>query len=234
MSTSNENGKGSGSASSVGEMQGRMLVSKRLPQTLALEDSSIELPPLEAPSLDSLKVPRPVLPPITGEDLFGRFQELRLQVATRRDLAPGERVAEGNEALLDVVGHAMGQIIPFSARAGWWALVRPEPLLPGFFEALVGAPVGARKEIAVTLPPDYPVETLRDVPARFTVEVRAARELKLPEEDSPECLALLGRGATLEETMQHIRKEILDERMAEARIALREHVLDILVERSGG
>jgi len=233
MGTPKDHGKGNGSVSSLGEMQGRMLLSKRLPQTLVLEDSSIELPPVEAPSLEGLKVARPVLAPVTGEDLFERFQELRLQVATRRDLAPGAPVSEGNEALLDVVGYALGQLMPFSARTGWWALVRPEPILPGFFEALVGAPVGARKEITVTLPPDYPVEALREVPARFVVEVRAARELSVPEEDSPECLALLGRGGTLEEAMQHIRKEIVDERMAEARIALRDQVLDLLVERSG-
>jgi trigger factor len=233
MSTPRDNGKGSGPASSLGEMQGRMLLSKRLPQTLVLEDSSIELPPLEAPSLEGLKVAPPTLAPVTGEDIFRRFQELRQELAPRRELAPGERVAEGNEALIDVVGYAMGQLIPASARTSWWALVKPDPVLPGFFEALVGVPVGAGKEISVTLPPDYPVEALREVPARFVVEVRAARELSLPEEDSPECMALLGRGATLEETMQRIRKELLDERMAHARSEVREHVLDLLVERSG-
>jgi trigger factor len=232
MSTPTDDGKGSGRASSLGEMQGRLLLSKRLPQTLVLEDSSIELPPVDAPSLEGLSVALPELPPVSGADIYERFEELRREVAPRRELAPGEPVAQGNEALLDVVGHALGQLLPFSARTGWWALVRPDPLLPGFFEALVGERVGTRKEITVMLPPGYPVEALREVPARFTVEVKAARELRVPEEESPECFALLGRGATLEEVMQRIRKELLDERVAEVRSNVREHVLDLLVERT--
>jgi trigger factor len=183
--------------------------------------------------LEGLKVPRPELAPVTAEELIERFQELRLQLAPRIELAPGVQVAEGNEALLDVMGHALGQLIPFSARTGWWALVKPDPVLPGFFEALVGVEVGTRREIAVTLPPDYPVEPLREVSARFVVEVRAARELTVPEEDSPECLAMLGRGATLEEAMQRIRKELLDERLDAARSEVWDRVLDLLVERSG-
>jgi trigger factor len=213
-------------------MQGRMLLSKRLPRTLVLEGSSIELPPLEAPSLEGLKVAMPTLAPVTGEELYERFQELRHAAAPRRELARGEPVSEGNEVLLDVVGHAMGQLIPFSARTDWLAVVRPDSLLPGFFEALVGVPVGASKEILLSLPPDYPVEAQREMPARFIVEVKAAHELSLPEEDSPEGLALVGRGATLEEAMQRIRRELAEERMVEARRALREHVLDLLVERS--
>jgi trigger factor len=146
-------------------------------------------------------------------------------------LARGAPVAEGHEVVLDVVGHAQGRPIPFSARLGWTALVRPDPLLPGFFEALVGAPVGANKEIPVTLPPDYPVEALRGAAARFTVEVKAARELHLPEEDSPEGLKMLGRGATIEEAMVSIRKELLEEHVAEARRQLKEHVWNLLLER---
>jgi trigger factor len=232
MSTPTDQEKGGSPTSSLGEMQGRMLLSKRLPQTLVLEESSIELPPLEAPSLEGLKVPRPELAPVTAEELIERFQELRLQLAPRIELAPGVQVAEGNEALVDVMGHALGQLIPFSTRTGWWTPVKPDPILPGFFEALVGVPVGTRKEITVTLPPDYPVESLREVPARFVVEVRAARELAAPDADSPACLALLGRGATIEEAMQHIRQELVDERMAAARIEVRDQILDLLAERS--
>jgi trigger factor len=232
MIASRGDGSGSRPVSPVGELQGRMLLSKRLPRTLVLEDGSIEVPPVEAPSLEGLKVAMPALAPITAEDLYERFQELRREAAPRRELAPGEQVSEGNEVLLDIVGHSMGQLIPFSVRTDWWTLVRPDPRLPGFFEALVGVPVGTGKEILLSLPPDYPVEALREMPARFLVEVRAAHELSLPEEDSPEGLALVGRGATLEEAMQRIRQELVEERMILARRELREHVLELLVERS--
>jgi trigger factor len=231
MSTSSGNGKGSKPTVSVGEMHGRMLLAKRLPRTLVLEDSSFELPVVEAPSLEGLRVAAPPMAPVTGEELYERFQELRQQAAPRRELARGEPVSEGHEVLLDVVGHTLGQLIPFSARTDWLTLVRPDPRMPGFFEALVGAPVGSSKEILLTFPPDYPVEAQRGMPARFIVEVKAARELSLPEEDSPEGLAMVGRGGTLEQVMQRIRQELLEERLAGARRQVREHVLDLLLER---
>ena len=231
MGTSSGDGKDSKAPQSVGELQGLMLLARQQTRTLVLEDRSITLPPLTPPSLEGLKVKTPAIAPVTPEELYARFQELREQAAPRRELARGAPVSEGHEVVMDVVGHAQGRPIPFSARTGWTTLVRPDPLLPGFFEALVGAQVGATKELPVTLPPDYPVESLRGVAARFTVEVKAARELSLPEEDSPEGLKMLGRGATIEEAMVSIQKELMQEHVAEARRQLQEHVWNLLLER---
>lgn len=231
MNTSSTHRTDNPASSSIEELQGRMLL-KRGSLALALEGGFQALPVVVAPSLEQLTVPAPKLEPLTGEDLLARFGELRRETAQRRALAHDEAVQEGDEVLLDVIGFARGGVIPFSARSGWRAVVEHEPLLPGLFEALVGRPAGTVVEVPLTLPADYPVEALREVPARFLVEVKAAYELIAPDEDSPECLKLLGRGATLGETMQRIGEELLDAREDEALHALREHVLALLVERS--
>jgi trigger factor len=105
-------------------------------------------------------------------------------------------------------------------------------MLPGFFEALVGRQVGLSVEIPLTLPQDYPVEPLRGASARFLVDVREARELTLPDPQSPQFIASLGRGATLTEVLQKLGDELANERTDEAMREAREHVLDVLVERA--
>lgn len=203
----------------------------KIPAALALDNAPVKLPEVQAPSLEGLTAelsPRP----ITQEDLLERLAELVREQAQRRERAGEETVALGDEVLLDTIGYAQGRIIPFSVRENGWALVNPDPLLPGFFEALVGRQVGLSVDIALTLPADYPVEALRGVAARFLVDVKQARELTLPDPGSPEFIASLGRGATLPEVMRHLGEELATERMEEAEREAREQVLDVLVERA--
>ncbi|AFE10494.1 FKBP-type peptidyl-prolyl cis-trans isomerase [Corallococcus coralloides DSM 2259] len=222
---------GSGLESSLEELKGRMLL-MRVSPAVALEGIAVSLPPLNPPSLDGLILASPTQAPVTGINIHKRFLELRRESAQRRELLRGEGIAEGDDVLLDAMGIAQGRLIPFSTRSDWWTQVAPEPLLPGFFEALVGMKVGDVGEVTLTLPSDYPVEKLRDVPARFIVEVKAAQELLAPDEESAAFMALLGRGATIDDVMQRIGEELQDEGEAEVVREVRERVLEILVERS--
>jgi trigger factor len=217
---------------SVGDLLGRMLV-QRSPGMLSLDGPvPVELPPFEAPSLEGLTVAVPQPAPVTEEDVLARFEELCHLHAPRRDRAPGEEVVEGDEVLLDVVAYSNGRLIPFSARVDWWAEMAPEPLLPGFFEELLGVQVGLTVPMDITLPDTYVVESLRGTTARFIVEVKAAREVALVDPESPELLARLGLGSTLDETLDSIAEALFAEREEEAERELRERVLDALVQRT--
>jgi trigger factor len=203
----------------------------RIPAALALDNAPVELPEVEAPSLEGLTAelsPRP----LTQDDLLDRLTELVREHAQRRDRAQADTVALGDEVLIDTVGYAKGRILPFSIRENRWALVNPDPLLPGFFEALVGKQVGFSVDIALTLPPDYPVESLRGASARFIVDVKAARELSLPDAESPAFIASMGKGATLVDVMRQLGDELAQERTEEATREARDQVLDVLVERT--
>jgi trigger factor len=215
---------------SSGDVQINGLMSK-IPAALALDNAPVKLPEVQPPSLEGLTAelaPRP----ITQDDLLERLAELVREQAQRRVRAEGESVAMGDEVMLDTVGYAQGRLIPFSVRESSWALVNPDPQLPAFFESLVGRQVGLSVDIALTLPPDYPVESLRGASASFLVDVREARELTLPDPESPAFIASLGRGATLAEVLQKLADELAQERTDEAVRDAREHVLDVLVERA--
>jgi trigger factor len=219
---------------SLGDLQGLLLL-KRAPGMQALEGPAavtLPLPVIPAPSLEGLRVAATPPAPVTEEDLLERLEALFQERAPRRERAPAEEVALGDEVLLDVVGYAHGALIPFSVRVDWRTMVAEDPLLPGFFESLVGAQVGLSMDVELQLPDTYTVATLRGATARFLVDVKAAYELQPLDFESPELLPRLGLGATLEEAMSHIAEALTDEREAEARHALQERVLDALVERT--
>ncbi|WP_163997085.1 peptidylprolyl isomerase [Pyxidicoccus caerfyrddinensis] len=221
-----------GAESSLGELQGLMLL-KRSAGALALDGAgAVRLPSVQAPSLEGLSVAVPARAPVTEEDILERFDALCHERAPRRERAPGEEVAAGDEVLLDVVGYANGRLIPFSVRADWWADVTPEPLLPGFFEAMVGAVVGLSLGVELVLPETYAVASLRGATARFIVDIRAAREVTPLQAGPEELVRLLDSGDTLDDVLRNLAEELVEEREVAARRELQERVLDALVERT--
>ncbi|WNG45302.1 peptidylprolyl isomerase [Archangium minus] len=218
---------------SMGELQGMGLL-YRAPGALAFRDMAPpRLPTLrEAPSLEGLQVKMPALPAISPEALIERFDALCRAAAPRREREPGEAVAPGDDVLLDVIGFANGRLIPFSARADWWTEATPDPLFPGFFESLVGVRVGEGVAVNLVLPDDYAVESLRGVPVRFGVELKAAREVTPLGEESPELFEALGRGSTLDEVMEHIAGELVAERNAAYELDFQTRVLKEVARRT--
>jgi trigger factor len=208
-------------------------IMKRMPAAFSLDSTEpVNLPSVTAPSLEGLTVALVPPAPLTEQDLVARFDSLRRQHAQRRERKAGEDVGDGDEVLLDVLGFANGRLLPFSAREDWWTYVAPDPVLPGFFEALPGAKVGLSFGLELTLPASYPVESLRGQTARFLLDVKQARELKLPADDSPELLKKLGWG-TLTDGMRQLADALARERTGEMDRLTQERVMDVLVERAG-
>lgn len=205
---------------------------KLVEATPLAREKGVALPEVQAPSLEGLAVEVPALGPVTGNELLARFAMLRREAAPRRDRALGEPLAPGDDVQLDVLGYCDGKLIPFSVRMGWWAPLVPSRDFPGLFEALPGTPLGDGLELELSLPADHPVEGLRGKPARFLVDVRAAREVTLHAEDDPELLLRLGRGQSLDEVMDALRAEVEQEREDLQWLAAQEAVLDALAART--
>jgi trigger factor len=197
----------------------------------ALSIEPVALPPAQPPSLEQLEVFVPPPAPVTQEALLERFQDLRRDLAVRRAREVGEALAAGDEVRLDIIGLAGGRIIPFSVRDDWLTELSPRPALPGLFEGLVGTRVGEAVRLPVVLPADYPAPALRGVEAQFMVEVKAAWELTLPEEESPRLLEVLG-GGSLEEGMASLARELAEEAVEAQRLEATQRVLDEVAERT--
>ncbi|QSQ20035.1 peptidylprolyl isomerase [Pyxidicoccus parkwayensis] len=230
MTTKDDSNKGGG-ARSLAELHA-LGIMKRMPAAYSLDSTEkLDIPTATAPSLDGLTVALVPPAPLTEQDLLERFDGLRRQHADRRERKPGEDVGDGDEVLLDVLGFANGRLMPFSTRENWLTYVVPDPMLPGFFEALKGAKVGQSFGIELKLPDTYAVESLRGQTARFLLDVKAARELKLLPDDSPELLKRLKLGS-LTDVMRRLGDDLARERTEEMDRLTQERVLDVLVERT--
>ncbi len=181
------------------------------PARRAEQGQPVELPQVAAPSLEGLSITVPVPEGFSAEQVQERFQELARPYATERYRLPTEALAWGDEVLLNIVGYAKGRLIPFSVRTHVWLTLAPEPLLPGFYETLCGHSPGESLVVDVVLPDEYPVEALRGAPARFLVDIQAARQVTYPDPESPEFLEAFGRGGTLEVATRLVVAQMKDE-----------------------
>ncbi|MFB1480460.1 peptidylprolyl isomerase [Corallococcus sp. RDP092CA] len=191
-----------------------------------------DLPQVKAPSLENLDIRVPQGEDLTEEDLLERFHELARAKAESRPRAEGEALAMGDDVCLDILGYANGRLIPLSTRVGFWMELAPQLMLPGFAEVIAEASVGDSVEVGLVLPDDYPAEQLRGMPARFLVDVRAAREVRMPDTESDAFLKLLGRGSTHEEVMSSIVDEMEGELADLLWVDARNRALDEIVARS--
>lgn len=208
----------------------RQLV-QRLPVAPGLGHQT-DLPEVKAPSLENLNIRVPQGEDLTEEDLLERFHELARAKAEARPRAEGEALAMGDDVQLDILGYANGRLIPLSTRVGYWMELAPQVMLPGFAEVIAEASVGDSVEVGLVLPDNYPAEQLRGMPARFLVDVKAAREVRMPDTESDAFLQQLGRGSTHEEVMSSIVEEMEGEMADMLWVDARNRVLDEIVARS--
>ncbi len=205
---------------------------KMSPMADALASGPVTLPDVKAPSLEGLKVTVPARADLTEDDLLRRLHELKREHASMRDRAVGEQVALGDEVQLNTLGYCDGKLIPFSVRVGLWLELAPQAPLPGFAEAIAAGTVGDSLEVNLVLPSDYPVEWMRGLPARFVVDLKAAREVVELGDETPALFKALGRGTTLDAVMTSIREELEDELADSLTLEGQERVLDALVSRA--
>lgn len=187
-------------------------------EDLPLAHSGIDegAPAVQPPSLDGLRLVVPEVVPVSQEELWERHADWLRSCAEVRYRGTSERLSMGDDVLVDLVARADGKLIPFSARTNLWMQLLPEPMLPGLCERIAQSTVGASLSVAVTFPSSYPVERLRGLAAQFSVEVKGARQLALPDAENASVLASFGRGETPEEVMQSLLEEMEDERRHQA------------------
>lgn len=206
---------------------------QQLPITRALKKGAVALPEVRAPSLDGL-VMTVSLPPPPGEDeLSGRFVELLREHAARRERAPGEAIARGDELRVDLLVYVDGRLAPGGVKLDYVLDLVDDPAFEGLLEQLEGAPVGGAVTASVVLGPTHPNEALRGARAELLIEVLHAYEVTPLDGGSEAALKALDRGATLDEVMESIAVELMQLGEAGARVDAEQDVLDEVAARAG-
>jgi FKBP-type peptidyl-prolyl cis-trans isomerase (trigger factor) len=158
----------------------------------------------------NIEIHVPVANPVSPEDVKARIDELRIAHARVERRRSGDVVTAGDEVELTLTGYVGGKV--FLAKVAEWYWVRPNSMLPGFFESLIGAVVGEPKIIQVRLPANYPVPAYANRLAVFAIDVRGAQRRLPPDAKDPTFLAWVGRGKTLDALEKALSREILSAR----------------------
>ena len=132
--------------------------------TVALE----VLPVIDAPKIDGLVLEKLVVEP-TEEEIDGALKRLASQQKAFAPAPEGHKAASGDLVVIDFVGKVDGVAFEGGTGEGMRVELGAGQLIPGFDEQLTGIAAGESRDIKVTFPEDYGVDTLRGKPAVFAV-----------------------------------------------------------------
>ncbi|WP_075089862.1 trigger factor [Verrucomicrobium spinosum] len=156
--------------------------------TFTIEVSTV--PRFELPEYKGIPVKLPKVE-VTDADVDHDLLHLRERYQTFTDVERESKL--GDYAVLQVTGSVDGKPVEEAhpdapaylkkIDGNWFQLSEKENFLPGFYAGLVGAKKGDTRDIAVTLPEDFPYEALRNQVVTFHTTVDAVKEGVLPELD---------------------------------------------------
>src|SRR5215204_1778240 len=147
-------------------------------------------------------------------------------------LNPVDREAkEGDVALIDYEGKIGGEPFEGGSARDYLLELGEGRVLPELERGLEGAVPGAKRQVDVTFPDDYPAEEVAGKTAQFDVKVKEVREKELPELND-DFASEASEFDTLDELREDISgkiREILDRQIAER---FQEDALDAVVDKA--
>ncbi|WP_035606573.1 trigger factor [Haloferula sp. BvORR071] len=193
-----------------------------IPQNLAHnEDGSLTFhatltlaPEVALPQYKGITVKAPSTE-VTDEELDAQLQGLRERMADYTDLE-GRAAEAGDLAVIDFTStlegkpleEALGKSAGYLAgREGFWLKLDENSFLPGFADQVAGLNAGDSKDIALTIPEEFPLSDLRGKEVVFHVTLKGLKQAVLPELDD-EFAAKLTGGKNLEELKGLAKQQI--------------------------
>ena len=183
--------------------------------SFTFEAELITAPEIELPEYKGLEIEAPKAE-VTEEVVNEQLEQLRQRFADYEDIEEDRAAEKGDLAIIDYTATIDGkpldevggeQAKPLASNEGYWIRIDEETFFPGFTDALVGVKAGDTKEITVTLPNDFPIDTIREMDAVFDVKVTGLKTETLPELDD-EFAAKIEPGKTLEDIKTLISDDI--------------------------
>ena len=186
------------------------------------------LPEVPAPNIDGLQIERLIVEP-DEKAVDEQIQRLAQSNKNWKD-APKKHQAEiGDMVVADFVGRVDGKAFEGGTGQDMQIELGAGRLIPGFEEGLAGAKAGETRDVNVTFPDDYPVETLKGQAANFEVTVKAVKtagESKI-DDDFAKTLGL----QDLDQLRSILRDQQAQELNGLTRTHMKRRLLDQLAER---
>jgi trigger factor len=182
------------------------------------------LPDVPPPAIDGLKLERLIVP-VADERVDEQIAQIASQQKKWEDASPEHEAETGDMVVMDFVGKVDGVAFDGGTGEDMSVEIGTGRLIPGFEDQLVGVKAGDEKQIEVTFPEDYGVDTLSGKPATFDLTIKAVKvagEQAIDDEfaktlglEGLEQLQGLIRGQLESETGQltrtHMKRKLLDQ-----------------------
>lgn len=132
------------------------------------------LPDVPTPSIDGLKLER-LLVPVDESAIDAQLQQIAGQQKAWEDAKASYKAKQGDQVTMDFVGKVDGVAFDGGTGEAMAIEIGSGRLIPGFEDQLVGVKAGDEKQIEVTFPEDYGVDTLAGKPATFDLKITAVK-----------------------------------------------------------
>tara|TARA_B110000881_G_scaffold88887_1_gene77918 strand:+ start:248 stop:1579 length:1332 start_codon:yes stop_codon:yes gene_type:complete len=182
--------------------------------SFTFEAEIITAPEISLPEYKGLEIEVPKSE-ITDEVVDQNLEQLRQRFADYEDIT--DRATElGDLAIIDYTATIDGkpldevggeQAKSLASNEGYWIRIEDEAFFPGFTDALIGSKPNDDKEITITLPDDFPIESIRGMEAVFAVTVTGLKNESLPELDD-EFAGKIEAGKSLDDIKALIRDDL--------------------------
>jgi len=118
---------------------------------------------------------------IEESDVDTMIETLRKSQAAWNDVDAAAKVDD--RIKISYVGKKDGEAFDGGTAEGQWLVLGSNSMIPGFEDGLVGVKAGDKKELNLSFPDDYHVESLRSAEVVFDVEVSLVQQQDLPKVD---------------------------------------------------
>jgi trigger factor len=142
----------------------------------------------------------------TDADVEAQLEGLRERFADYQDI-DGRAAETGDLAVIDFTSSLGKPAGYLGGREGFWLKLDENSFLPGFAAQVAGMNAGESKDIALTIPEDFPLSDLRSKEVVFHVTLKGLKQAVLPALDD-EFAAKVTGGKSLDELKQLAKQQI--------------------------
>jgi trigger factor len=175
---------------------------------------------------------------VTDAEVDESLENLRNQAADFSDIT--DRPLQMDDfAVIDYTGTIDGRPVhelfpkagkPLSGNHDFWIRLTPESFFPGFSANLAGASAGETRSFDIEVPADFAVQELAGQKIHYEVTIKGLKQKQLPELND-EFAARMVPGATLASLRELARKELLEQKSAEAERNRKNEVMSYLLSK---
>ncbi|RMA77507.1 trigger factor [Metamycoplasma subdolum] len=138
--------------------------------------------------------------PVQPEVILGDYKKLKTKMPNFKLTSPDEEdakqnllarfmvtldsegpIKKGDIAIFDFIGKVNGEVFEHGSADDFELEIGSNTFIPGFEDQMIGLKKGETKDLVVTFPKDYHVDTLAGKPATFTVIIKQVKTKTYPE-----------------------------------------------------